>query len=227
MEAPGPRTPSGPLPHPLGRSSPSPKKWDGGAKVLTRLCADYSCTLTNIDKNLMMVDDWEALKNKALLRKDTPPVTAGCWAQVLRGKGFKAPGQDEEYEGDRVSLFLDLDDRLPTHDEAVEKTREMVKWAQEELPALLEPYGVNPTPAWVKGNIAISVMPGQDPDYKRDIAKLREKGGNVAAEKLREKGGNVAAEKLREEGNAASTGLSLKADQATVDTLTAALGAKG
>ena len=36
MEAPGSGTPSGP---PLVRSSSSPKKWDGAAKVLTRLCA--------------------------------------------------------------------------------------------------------------------------------------------------------------------------------------------
>ena len=165
-------------------SSPSPKKWDANDKVLTRLARDYSRIKTNIDSSLEMEGDWDKLKDKALKRNKLGGA-AGCWAQIMRGKGFKAPGEEGEgYIGDRVNLFVDLDDRLPSLEEAESKTREMVKWALEELPALLEPYGVDPTPAWVKGNIAISVMPGQDPDYKRDIAKLV-KDGNAAAAKLR------------------------------------------
>ena len=137
MEAPG--TPDR---SPLARaSSATPKKWDDDAKVLTRLCKDYSHTNHDLDSKLEMEGDWGKLKDKALKRSKTGGA-AGCWAQIMRGKGFKAPGEEDEYEGDRVNLFLDLDDRLPTVKEAQEKTEEMVKWSQEVLPGLL---GWNPT----------------------------------------------------------------------------------
>ena len=181
MEAPG--TPDPPL---ARASSSTPKKWDDSDTVLTRLAKDYSHTNHKLDSNLEMVEDWEKLKKKALLRSKTGGA-AGCWAQIMRGKGFTAPGAEDEHEGDHVNLFLDLDDRLPTLKEAQEKTDQMVKWALEELPGLLEPYGVKPTEDWVKDNIAISTMPGKDPEYKQEIAELRKEANAAVKEGNQEK----------------------------------------
>ena len=117
-----------------------------GKKCLTRLCKNYKALKKghshDKDENLDLTDDWDLVK--AHLNRP-PKGGAAAWSQVMR-------------RGDKVNLFLDLDDRLPSPEEAKTKTDEMVKWALTELPALL-----GKPEEWAEANIAISTMPGQDP----------------------------------------------------------------
>ena len=123
-------------------------------KCLTRLCKDYTALPKgrshNKDDLLTLTDDWDQvkphLKRPVEGRAATAERAASAWSQIMR-------------KGDMVNLFLDLDDRLPSLEEAKAKTDEMVEWAKTELPALL-----GKTAEWTEQNNAISAMPGQDPE---------------------------------------------------------------
>ena len=114
-----------------------------GKKCLTRLCEKYgSKPGYQLDENLTLTDEWDEVKAHL---KRPPKGDAKAWSQIMR-------------KDDMVNLFIDLDDRLPSLEEAKAKTDEMVEWAKTELPLLL-----GKTAAWAEANIAISTMPGQDP----------------------------------------------------------------
>ena len=125
-----------------------------GKKCLTRLCKNYKALKKghshNKDENLTLTDDWDQvkphLKRPREGRAATAERAAAAWSQIMR-------------KGDMVNLFLDLDDRLPSLEEAKAKTDEMVEWAKTDLPPLL-----GFPAAWAEQNIAISTMPGQDPE---------------------------------------------------------------
>ena len=98
-------------------------------KCLTRLCKRYgSKPGYQLDENLTLTDDWDQvkphLKRPAEGRAATAERAAAAWSQIMR-------------RGDKVNLFLDLDDRLPSLEEAKAKTYEMVEWAKTDLPPLL------------------------------------------------------------------------------------------
>ena len=82
-------------------------------KCLTRLCEDYTATVHSDDANLTLTDDWGNVKPHITR---PPKENASAWSQIIRG-------------GDKVNLFLDLDDRLPTLLMAQKKTFAMVDWA--------------------------------------------------------------------------------------------------
>ena len=132
-------------------------------KCLTRLCKKYgSKPGYQLDENLTLTDEWDDvnphLNRPRIQGEPTLDRAAAAWSQIMR-------------RADRVNLFIDLDDRLPSLEEAKKKTDEMVEWAKTELPALL-----GKTAEWTEQNNAISAMPGQDPEdpeqFKAYIIKI-------------------------------------------------------
>ena len=103
-----------------------------------------------------ITEDFEDVR-KLLSRKSLAAAKkkggSDTWAQIMR-------------KGDEVNLFLDLDDRVATLEEAEAWTAELVGWSQTELPKLVKQV----VPNWDDdvNNIQISVMPGEDPDWSVD-----------------------------------------------------------
>ena len=77
-----------------------------GKKCLTRLCKNYKALKKghshDKDENLDLTDDWDLVKAHL---KRPPKGAAAAWSQIMR-------------KDDMVNLFIDLDDRLPSLEEA-------------------------------------------------------------------------------------------------------------
>ena len=81
-----------------------------GKKCLTRLCERYgSKPGYQLNENLTLTDDWDQvkarLKRPRIPGEPTEDRAAAAWSQIMR-------------RSDKVNLFIDLDDRLPSLEEA-------------------------------------------------------------------------------------------------------------